>query len=243
MLTTWLISLIAAYLIGSIPFGLIIGRLHGIDIRQHGSRNIGATNIGRVLGKKFGLLCFLLDALKGFAGTFSAGLATGTLGTPLAALSLESTAGWIAIAIAAVLGHMYSLFIGFKGGKGVATGFGALLGMWPILTIPALLALGVWIITLTITRYISIASMSAAVTLPIWAAILAIATGSDIIPRAADRLWAAWPLVAALAGLAALVIWKHRTNLVRLKLGTEPAIGRKNMNPAASPASPDRTVS
>src|SRR5690606_7361364 len=123
MITTWLISLFAASIIGSIPFGLIIGRLHGIDIRQHGSRNIGATNIGRVLGKKFGLLCFLLDALKGFAGTFSAGLATGTLGIPLAALSLESTAWWIGVAIAAVLGHMYSIFIGFKGGKGVATGF------------------------------------------------------------------------------------------------------------------------
>lgn len=227
MTLTWIICVLAAYLIGSIPFGVIIGRAKGIDIRQHGSRNVGATNVGRVLGKKFGLVCFLLDALKGFASTFGAGLITGAAGTALVALSLESTAWWLGVAIAAVIGHMNSIFIGFKGGKGVATGFGALLGMWPVLTIPALLALAVWIIIVCITKYVSVASMLAAMSLPVWAGMIAVFSGAETIPSAADRLWAAWPVVAALAGLAALVVWKHRTNLIRLKLGTEPTIGRK----------------
>ena len=227
MMLTWIISVLAAYLIGSVPFGVIIGRMKGIDIRQHGSRNVGATNVGRVLGKKFGLLCFLLDALKGFTSTFGAGLITGAVGTSLVALTFSETAWWLLVAIAAVIGHMSSVFIRFKGGKGVATGFGALLGMWPVLTIPALLAFAVWIITVRLTRYVSVASMLAAMSLPIWAAMIAVFSGADTIPSAADRLWAAWPVVAVLAGLAALVVWKHRTNLLRLKLGTEPTIGRK----------------
>lgn len=222
---SWLIAIVAAYLAGSIPFGLLLGRLRGIDIREHGSRNIGATNVGRVLGRPLGLLCFLLDALKGAIPVAAAGIFHGLWGRGPAELAAGEQWLWLATAFAALLGHMFSPWLGFRGGKGVATGFGALCAMWPALTAAALGALAVWLLCVAVTRFISVASMLAAATVPLvvagWAARSAISAGAP--PLAG--LQAALPLLLATALLAALVAWKHRANIGRLRRGEEPRVG------------------
>lgn len=223
---TWLLCLGAAFLSGSIPFGLIVGRLKGIDIREHGSGNIGATNAVRVLGIKLGLLCLLLDVLKGFAPTFGAGLVTHAIadarrGTPLDQMR---AALWLAVMVAAVLGHMFSPWVGFRGGKGVATGLGAMLGVFPILTFPALAALGVWIFIAATTRYSSLASMLAALSLPLWLWFMEGGTaGLELF-------------YAVTVGMALLVIARHRGNIRRILAGTESRIGTR-----AKPSSDNRT--
>lgn len=224
---SWIICILAAYLIGSIPFGVLIARSKGIDIRQHGSKNIGATNVGRVLGKKFGMVCFVLDCVKGAAPVFAAGAINQTLAKHADALSPQQMWLWMAVAAAAVLGHMYSIYLGFAGGKGVATGFGAIAGMYSLLTWPALAAIVVWYLVLRTTKYVSLASMFAALSLP--ASFLL-----SIIPQhAMDQPFAqTWqhimhahpPLIGTLA-IALLVVWKHRTNLARIRRGEEPKIG------------------
>lgn len=219
---TWPICILAAYLIGSIPFGLLIGLTRGIDIRQHGSKNIGATNAGRVLGRRWGSLCFALDVLKGavpvlLAGWWSGAITHRPLGAGEAWL-------WITVAAAAVIGHMHSIYIKFKGGKGVATGFGVLLGLWGFLTWPAIIALAVWLIVARITRYVSIASCVAAATIPFSAAaigvVAALARGLSLVAMVRE----CWPFLVLTTALAALVIVKHRANLARLRAGTENRI-------------------
>ena len=138
----WAAAIPIGFLIGSIPFGFIIGRIKGIDVREHGSGNIGATNVGRVLGRRLGAICFALDLFKGLAPTLGAGLAAGVVGGY--GIGSADAWWWLAVMVSPVLGHMYSPWIGFRGGKGVATGLGALLGVAPILTGPALGALAVW---------------------------------------------------------------------------------------------------
>lgn len=217
----WTIAIVGAYLLGSIPFGFLIARAKGLDIRQHGSRNIGATNVGRVLGRRWGMLCFALDVLKGALAVLLAGWWTGALGDANPSASLAWL--WLAVAGAAITGHMFTIFLRFKGGKGVATGFGALLAMWPHLTVPAIAALVVWIFTLRFTRYVSVSSILAAIILPISVALQALirADGSP-----ADRMAAVAPFLIATSALGALVIWKHRANIARLRAGTEPKVGR-----------------
>ncbi len=220
----WALCIAGAYLAGSIPFGLLIGRLRGIDIRQHGSRNIGATNVGRVLGRPWGMLCFFLDMAKGALPVLIAGWLTGILGRR--DIAAADAWLWLGVIGAAIAGHMFPVFIGFRGGKGVATGFGALLGAWPVLTVPALAALFVWVIALRITRYVSVSSCIAAIALPLtvagWAA--AGAWGDD-----SGHAWLehSWPFLAGTAALAAVVIWKHRANFARLRAGTEFKVGAK----------------
>ncbi len=220
-----------AFLAGSIPFGLLIGKARGIDIRQHGSKNIGSTNCGRVLGTRFGVACFVLDFLKGLLPTLGAGLALGTLGrldVPIAA-----ACAWLAVVLAAVLGHMFSPWVGFKGGKGVATGFGALMGVWPVLTIPAIGALLVWFVLVKTTRYMGLSSCVAALTLPIGAAAfgpLAAVLGLEGWKGLPSLLetpgsWPFWPHLGLVSGLAALVVFKHRGNLKRMLDGTELRLG------------------
>lgn len=211
----WSILLAGAYLLGSVPFGYLIARSRGIDIRQHGSRNIGATNVGRVLGQRWGMLCFALDVAKGAAAVLAAGAITGLLGEPAPATSDAWL--WIAVAAAVIAGHMYTVILGFKGGKGVATGFGALGAMWPHFTIPAFAALAVWILTLRLTRYVSVSSCLAATALPL----VTIAQGAI---RHEGDLSRVWPFIAASVALGALVIWKHRANIARLRAGTEPRV-------------------
>lgn len=226
---SWFLCILAAYLCGSIPFGVLIARSRGVDIRAHGSKNIGATNVGRVLGKRFGVLCFALDFLKGAAPVVAAGAINGTLDRKAEALSAQQMWLWLAVAAAAVLGHMYSVFLRFGGGKGVATGFGAIGGMYSLLTWPALAAIVVWYLVLRTTRYVSLASMAAVLSLPVSYLV------SVIPPRAMDQPFAqTWPhllhayppLVGTLA-IALLVVWKHRGNIARLRRGEEPRIAAK----------------
>jgi glycerol-3-phosphate acyltransferase PlsY len=208
--------LAAAYLIGAIPFGLLIARAKGVDIRAVGSGNIGATNVGRALGRPYFYLCFALDALKGFAPTLAFGLLTNA-----ADHDTRTTAQlwwWLAAMAAPVLGHMFSPYLGFRGGKGVATGLGSLLAVVPILTIPAALALATYLLVVRVTRYVGVASCSAALSLPLSTAALWLA---GIGPWAA-----AWPAVAATALLAGVVTLKHRGNLARTLAGTEPRAGQ-----------------
>lgn len=222
----WL-ALPIAYLLGAIPFGLLIARSHGIDIREHGSKNIGATNVRRVLGSKAGNLCLALDMLKGAVPTLGAGLAAGLLTSGIASPGIAAL--WLAVAVAAVLGHMFPIYLRFKGGKGVATGFGAIVALWPIGTIAALAALGVWILTLKATRFVSIASCAAALTLPV-AATIATALRTplrDTLPTNWPGIAATWPMLIGFTAIAALVVYKHRGNLARVRAGTEPRTGEK----------------
>jgi glycerol-3-phosphate acyltransferase PlsY len=220
----WLILIIVAYIAGSIPFGLLIGRMRGIDIRQHGSKNIGATNVGRVLGRKWGMLCFILDAAKGAVPVLVAGAMTGVLGRSLPETTQAELWLWIGVAAAAVIGHMASVFIGLKGGKGVATAFGALVAMWPLLTIPSLVAIVVWYTALRLTKYVSIASMAAAVSLPIGSALAAVPPDTRNVGEALAH---ALPLLVVTTALALLVIYRHRGNIARLRRGEEPKHGSR----------------
>lgn len=240
-MTTWALLILASFLSGSVPFGLLIARAKGVDIRRHGSKNIGATNVARVLGWKPGLLCFALDVLKGFAPTFIAGRITGA--SSMFPLEARAMWLWLAVMAAAVLGHMFSPWVAFKGGKGVATSLGAMLGVFPHLAVPALGALAVWIATVGLTRYVGLASCAAAAALPglVWlwgfiagrtvdAARLAAASAAEAAAHHAGRI----PLYIVTGLLAALVIYKHRANLARAWAGTENKLG------ARVPASPDK---
>lgn len=204
----------ASFVLGAIPCGYLIGRAKGIDIREHGSKNIGATNVGRVLGRRLGLLCFGLDAAKGAAATLGTGAALGVLGVgaaPPAALAWA----WLGAMVAVIAGHMFTPFLGFKGGKGVATGLGAMLGLFPHLTFPGLLGLGAWFVVLRVTGYVSASSCVAALLIPACLAGIAVLRGADPFP---------WPFFITTAALGAIVVWKHRANLARLRAGTEPRV-------------------
>jgi glycerol-3-phosphate acyltransferase PlsY len=180
-----------SYLVGSIPTGLLLARAFGgVDIREKGSGNIGATNVYRTLGRKVGLLTLVGDCLKGLIPV-------------LAAQALGFTSPWIAlIGLAAFLGHVYTVFLGFKGGKGVATALGVFLAVSPLAVLGAL---AVFSLVLYKWRYVSLASITAAAVVPSLVALI------NKRPE----------FVAMSIVIAALVIWKHRENIKRLKQGTE----------------------
>lgn len=219
---TWIACIIGAYVVGSIPFGVLLGRLRGVDIRQHGSKNIGATNVGRVLGKPLGIVCFLLDCMKGALPVVVSGLVTNVLGTPVVHIQPLDLWMWLAVAMATVLGHMFSIFLSMRGGKGVATGFGAMVAMWPVLTFPALGGLVIWFLVLKIGRFMSVASMCGALAVPIGFVLMLILSSNESITT---RLSHGLPALIATTALAGLVIWRHRTNIARLMRGEEPRIG------------------
>lgn len=221
----WPICIIGAYLVGSIPFGVIIGRIRGVDIRDHGSKNIGATNVSRVLGKKFGLLCFLLDVSKGALPIIAAGIINGVIGRSATELVQTEMWLWMAVAVATVLGHMFSIFLKLTGGKGVATGFGAIASMWPLMTFPAFVAVVVWYFFLRMTKYVAVASMLAAVSLPLVYLLTSIPNdGRDM----ARILLHASPPFFVTGVLAILIVYQHRSNITRLQRGEEPKVaGRK----------------
>ena len=197
-----------AYLLGSIPFGYIAGRISGIDVREHGSRNIGATNVWRVLGKSSGLAVFCADALKGFGAVR---LALWIAGESAAGNQAEFYA--ILAAAASVAGHSFPIWLKFKGGKGVATSAGALFGVIPIATITILI---VWLVVFLVTRYVSVASILAALALPIvvWVLVRLHLTQGPI-------------LFYFSLGMTALVVWRHRSNISRLLNGTEQRFTRE----------------
>ena len=205
-----------AFAAGSIPFGLIIARSRGVNIREHGSGNIGATNVGRVLGRPYFFLCFALDMLKGLLPTLGFGLWTGLIGADT--LGPVDLWVWLGVMVAPVFGHMFSPFVGFKGGKGVATGLGTLLGFFPLLTIAGALALGVFLLVLKTWKYVSLASCSAAMSLPVTVA-------GVLLSGSMGGLGSGWPVLVVAFVLALLVTLKHKSNISRIRAGTEPKVG------------------
>ena len=209
-MVTLAMLLLGSYLLGSVPFGYLAGRLKGIDIRQAGSGNLGATNVVRVLGKEYGYPVFALDFLKGFVA-----VTISMLIVPERPPEWQSPEIFgILAAISSVLGHSYPVWLKFKGGKGVATSAGALLALAPLAT---LVGIVIWTIVFWLTRYVSLASITAAFVLPI--IILLVSSHDDNNGM---------PLVYSSACVAAIVIWRHRSNLSRLIRGTEPRFTRKS---------------
>ncbi|MBA2270573.1 MAG: glycerol-3-phosphate 1-O-acyltransferase PlsY [Chthoniobacterales bacterium] len=209
MLFALLFIAVLSYLIGSIPFGYLAGRLAGIDIRKHGSGNIGATNVLRVLGKKWGYGVFFADAFKGF---FAVRLALFIASRVPETASYTEFYAILAAAIC-VAGHSFPVWLRFKGGKGVATSAGALFGVVPIAAFAIFI---VWVIVFEITRYVSLASIMAASALPIAVAVLV------WMNRTEGMVLFYFSLAMTL-----LVVWRHRSNICRLLKGTEPRFARK----------------
>lgn len=199
------LTLLAGYLLGSIPSGFLAGRARGIDIRSHGSGNIGATNVTRILGKKVGIVVLIVDAAKGCLAVILVPIFFGWL---FLVRQDSSMAEWLPIlsGIGAVLGHNYTCWLGFKGGKGIATSAGVLLGLVPL---ALLIVLAIFLMVLVTTRFVSLASICGAVALPLatWL------TGQKLA------------LIGVTAGLAALAVLKHRSNIKRLLNRTEPRFG------------------
>ena len=197
---------ILSYFVGAFPTSFLAGRVvKGIDLRQHGSKNLGATNVYRVLGWKVAVPVALIDILKGtipvvfFAPRVSPSLTVALL-----------------MGMAAILGHVFSVFVGFKGGKGVATAAGVMLGLTPWAIAVSTL---VWVLLVWLTGYVSLASMAGAVTLPVAAWFL--------YPGRRELIWLDVLLAAA-------IIWLHRANIKRLLNGTENRFGRRSSAPGAN---------
>jgi len=206
------------YLLGSIPFGLLVGKLKGIDVRLQGSRNIGATNVGRLLGRKFFFYVFFLDLLKSFLPMVVASFFVHRIA--LAERNREIYLLWLLVGLAAVLGHMFSLFLRFKGGKGVATSCGLMLGCVPFYTYPGLLGIIVFLIAFFATRFVSVASMTGAVAFPVLYVLVGRVLHWPI-------LGAQLPLLIIAILVALMIVWKHRLNIARLRAGTENRIPRR----------------
>lgn len=204
----------AAYLVGSVPFGLMVGKLKGVDPRTAGSGNIGATNVGRLLGKKFFAIVFVLDLLKGLLPMLAAARVLHAPGSP-SGHDTRTYLLWLLVGFAAILGHMFSLFLGFRGGKGVATSSGVILGLYPYFTAPGVVALLVWVIVLKLSRYISAASIAAALSFPVAYVGIALARGWPVFR---EQL----PLLGFAVLVAVMIVYKHRSNVARLRAGTEP---------------------
>ena len=213
--------IVAAYLFGSIPFGLIIARIHGKDLRCIGSGNIGATNVSRALGRKWASVCFLLDVLKGMAPTLAAKPLTQPLPDMLDAEKIILLWLWLAVGCAAILGHIFPIYLKFKGGKGVATSLGVVLGLWPYYTICAPVPVAVWAVLVLVWHYVSLASISAAISFPICLTLVI-----TFIPQ--WNLAELWPLVIAAIAVPALVIIRHRSNIKRLLAGTESKVLKRD---------------
>jgi glycerol-3-phosphate acyltransferase PlsY len=207
----WLVVVVlGACLAGSIPFGFLAGKMRGIDIRKHGSGNIGATNVFRTLGKGPGITVFVLDALKGFG---AARLAIAFWPDGSGGVSPE-LAGIFA-AVAAILGHNFTPWLGFKGGKGIATSAGALLGLLPLAVLGGAV---VWGVVFFLSRYVSLASIAAAAALPLITWLLfryGNGTGAQV-----------WFALA----IGVLAIWRHRSNIIRLLQGTENRFEKRQKN-------------
>lgn len=215
-----IIALVLSYLFGSIPFGLILGKLvRGIDIREHGSGSVGTTNVARTLGLKWALINFIFDALKGalpiilIAYVFR-----------LSNLYLINNINIITIyGAVAALGHIFSIYIKFKGGKAIATGVGAVIAISPVVGVAGIL---IYLLILAITKYSSLGSIIAAT-------LVGVGVYLDVF------IWQIWltggPRVQVvnlviMALLVCLIIFKHRSNIIRLLNGTEPKFGKKNKN-------------
>jgi len=193
-ISIWVIT----YLIGSIPFGVLFARAQNINIQEHGSKNIGATNVTRILGKKAGIFTLLGDTFKGW------------LAILLAYLFLTDPYAIAVAGVTAFLGHLFSVFIKFKGGKGVAIGLGIHLYIMPI---PTLMAIGVFALTLWVLNYVSLSSICSAIALPIFGILTNVSA----------------PYIFMSLGIATMVVLKHHENILRILMGTESRF-QKNRN-------------
>ncbi len=224
LLLTLLCSVIG-YVAGSIPFSLLLGKLKGIDIRRVGSGNVGAMNLGRLLGRSWFIAAFVLDLLKGLGPTLLAGwliYAGVSVGD-----SSESIRGlcWLLSGLSAVLGHNYPVFLGFRGGKGVSTSLGVALGVYPALTLPAAFSFVVWVIGLATTRMSSVGSISGAILFPVFYVFLEWRKGNPLMDR--------WPFLLFALAVAGLVLGRHRGNIKRILAGTETKVVRSQPQPTA----------
>jgi glycerol-3-phosphate acyltransferase PlsY len=204
-----LLLIVGAYLLGSIPFGLLIGLARGVDIREHGSKNIGATNAGRVLGRKWGYLCLVLDILKGLVPTLAASFVL--VAEPVDSVMLLQ---WILVGLAAVLGHTCPVYLKFRGGKGVATTVGVALGIFPYYTVAMAVALVLYAVVRFGTGVVSAGSLTIAVAFP--AAFFVYLRIKPDLP-----LREFWPLAVVSVLLGLLIILRHSGNIARLLHGQE----------------------
>lgn len=194
---------IGSYLLGSVPAGFLVGKARGVDLREHGSKNIGATNAGRVLGRRFAILVFCFDCMKGFVPVF--------VGERLAPdLSLAPATAGLLAGLAAIAGHVFPVYLKFRGGKGVATAAGAFIGLDPLAAAAALMT---WVVVLLISRMVALASVLAAWAFP--AAVLA--TQEEL---AGDRTL----VLAASVMVGILITLRHSSNIGRILRGEEPRI-------------------
>jgi len=196
----YIFAFFSSYFAGAIPFGFIVGKIKGIDIRKYGSKNIGATNVIRVVGKKEGILVFLLDFLKGFFPVYFLTKLNPYLG--------------IIGAFAAILGHITTPFLKFKGGKGMATGFGALLGIAPF---SVLLSFVIWIIVALLSRIVSLASIISAVFFPIFLYVMKLSGAKEY----------SLPVFIFSIFISVLIILRHHSNIKRLLERKEPKLSLK----------------
>lgn len=215
--TGWLIAVLIGYVSGSVPYGLLIGKAHGVDLRTVGSGNIGATNCGREVGSGWGKICFVCDFFKGFLPVIVVGAWAGLLG--LASISTEQAAWWMGVSAATVCGHVFPVWLRFRGGKGVATAFGALVGVWPVLTLTAVAGVLTWLVVTATTRFVSLGSVASTLVMAWYAAVIGVCFGID--------LHRGWPMAAGVGALAMLVLVRHRGNISRVLAGEEDRVGER----------------
>jgi glycerol-3-phosphate acyltransferase PlsY len=208
---SYIVTAVAAYLLGSIPTGYLVAKSRGVDIRTVGSGNIGATNVFRILGRPAGILVLVVDAMKGFFACQFVGVFAYlwlVQGVGFAAESADAEFHRIVAGICAILGHNYTCWLKFKGGKGIATSAGVILALLPL---ALAVGFGVWLLLFVITRYVSVASMGSAL----------------VLPFAAKLAGYSLRMIIVAAAIGALAIYKHRSNIQRLRAGTESRFGKK----------------
>jgi len=214
----WLVVAIttsASFLLGAIPFGLLVGFAHGMDVRTIGSGNVGAMNVGRILGRKWFFVVFLLDMLKGLVPTLAGGWLL--LLNPSQVSPQTVMIARLLVGLASILGHNYSPFLHFRGGKGVSTSLGAALGVFPDLTVPAVLAFLVWAVGFGLSRMSSVGSILGGSCFPLFYL--------GYLNYRGGRVSEHWPFVAFTVLVAFLVVLRHKANIARIFAGTETRVG------------------
>jgi len=214
---------LASYIVGSLPFGFWISKSLGVDIRNQGSGNIGATNVLRTLGRKVGITVLMLDISKGFLPVLIGSIIIFNQ-LPDSMLDIEEIEGtiYVLLAIGAILGHNYTFWLGFKGGKGIATSAGAIMPFLPEVLIGSLF---VWILFFFLSRYVAIASIAAAFSIPI----LTISLDHNYL---FPNINSSWPVISFGIIASIMAIWRHRSNIQRLIKGEEDQFERKIKNKA-----------
>ena len=225
-LTIFLACPVLGFLVGGIPFGVILTASRGIDIRTVGSGNIGATNVARALGRKWGYFCFGLDVLKGAGPVLLMRVLLERWGLGDCALGFLA---WVLVGSATVLGHVFPIYLKFKGGKGVATSAGVALAIWPFYTLPAIVGLLVWVVVTLVSRTVSAGSLFACLGF-----LVSYLAGFWVFaePWGVVQAWSLeehWPLLLAACGLPVLIIVRHRSNITRLLSGREQQIGKSEI--------------